>query len=51
MTTLQVLRAVGQPYTRLGSTYGICAKTLTDPRVPMTITFGATGRVVQVRRS
>ena len=51
MTTLQVMRAVGQPYTRLGSTYGICAKTLTEPRVPMTITFGATGRVVQVRRS
>jgi hypothetical protein len=51
MTTLQVMRAVGQPYTRLGSTYGVCAKTLTEARVPMTITFGSTGRVVNVRRS
>ena len=51
MTTLQVMRAVGQPYTRLGSTYGICAKTLTDARVPMTITFGTTGRVTGVQVS
>jgi hypothetical protein len=51
MTTLQVMRAVGQPYTRLGSTYGICAKTSVDPRVPMTIRFDAAGRVVDVHRS
>jgi len=51
MTTLQVMRAVGQPYTRLGSAYGICAKTTGDPHVPMTITFDAAGRVGDVRRS
>jgi hypothetical protein len=51
MTTLQVMRAVGQPYTRLGSTYGICAKTSADPRVRMTIRFDAAGRVVDVHRS
>ncbi len=50
MTTLQVLRAVGQPYTRLGSTYGTCARTASDARVPMRITFGPRGRVTDVRR-
>jgi hypothetical protein len=50
MTTLQVLRAVGQPYTRLGSTYGTCARSASDPRVPMRITFGPRGRVTDVRR-
>ena len=33
MTTREVQRAVGQPYTRLGSTYGTCARTSSDPRV------------------
>ena len=41
MTTRQVKQAVGQPYTRLGSTYGICARTATDPRV-MRVDFGRT---------
>ena len=50
MTTVQVQRAVGQPYTRLGSTYGTCARTATDPRVMMKITFGPRGRVTDVRR-
>ena len=51
MTTLQVLRAVGQPWTRLGSTYGTCARSATEPRVPMRITFGPGGRVTDVRRA
>jgi hypothetical protein len=50
MTTLQVMRAVGQPWTRLGSTYGICARTATEARVRMDIRFTAAGRVVEVRR-
>jgi len=46
-----VLRAVGQPFTRLGSTYGTCARTATEARVPMRITFGPGGRVTEVRRA
>jgi hypothetical protein len=50
MTSLQVLRAVGQPYTRLGSTYGTCARTADDPKVRMKVLFGPRGRVTEVRR-
>lgn len=50
MTTKQVMTAVGQPYTRLGTTYGFCARTSTDPRVPMTVTFSSGGRVTGLRR-
>jgi hypothetical protein len=49
MTTPQVMRAVGQPYTRLGSTYGFCARTATDPRVPVRVTFSPAGRVLGLR--
>ena len=51
MTTLQVMRAVGQPYTRLGATYGICTRTATDPEIGMDIEFDATGHVVGVARA
>jgi hypothetical protein len=51
MTTREVQKAVGQPYTRLGSTYGTCARTASDPRVRMRIAFGPRGRVTDVRRS
>jgi hypothetical protein len=51
MTTLQVMRAVGQPFTRLGSTYGTCAKTALDPEVQMSIVFNTAGRVVSVSPS
>ncbi|MET1058914.1 MAG: hypothetical protein ABWX84_04925 [Nocardioides sp.] len=51
MTTREVQRAVGQPYTRLGSTYGTCARTAGDPRVMMRIAFGPRGRVTDVRRA
>ncbi|WP_182524899.1 hypothetical protein [Nocardioides dongkuii] len=51
MTTQQVLRAVGQPYTRLGTSYGTCARAKGDKKVPVTISFTKAGRVraVQVR--
>ncbi|KQZ68616.1 MULTISPECIES: hypothetical protein [unclassified Nocardioides] len=49
MTTTAVMKAVGQPFTRLGTTYGICARTSTEPNVRMTITFTRAGRVSSVR--
>ena len=39
MTTKAVMEAVGQPYERLGSTYRFCAKTGSNPKVMMTVTF------------
>jgi len=48
MSTSAVMRAVGQPFTRLGTTYGVCAKTADDPRVRVTIRFGRSGRVTEV---
>ena len=33
MSTRAVMRAVGQPYTRLGRTFGFCAKAKGHPRV------------------
>ncbi|MGB0101295.1 MAG: hypothetical protein WBP61_13535 [Nocardioides sp.] len=50
MTTRAVMAAVGQPYTRLGRTYGFCARTGKDPRVPMSATFSPRGRLVDLRR-
>ena len=41
------MRAVGQPYTRLGSTYGSCARTAADPEVRMTVDLRSTGRVTE----
>ena len=49
MTTKQVMEAVGQPYTRLGTTYGFCARTASDPKVMVTVTFSQGGRVTAVR--
>lgn len=49
MTTKAVMKAVGQPYTRLGASYGICARSGTDKRVPVTITFTKGGKVRAVR--
>ena len=51
MTTRQVMQAVGQPFTRSGRRYGVCAKTTTDPNVRMTVEFNRAGRVVDVRRA
>jgi hypothetical protein len=51
MTTREVLTAVGQPFTRLGSTFGYCARTGTASRVPMQVWFDNRGRVAAVRRA
>jgi hypothetical protein len=51
MTTTAVMKAVGQPYTRLGSTYGFCARTGSDPRVLMTVTFSPRGKVTGIKRT
>lgn len=45
MTTEAVLRAVGQPYQRLGASYSFCAKSATRAKVPATVTFSKAGRV------
>ncbi|MFC5729521.1 hypothetical protein [Nocardioides vastitatis] len=45
MTTAQVLGAVGQPYERRGASYGFCARSEARVKVPVTVTFSATGRV------
>ncbi|HEU4812479.1 MAG TPA: hypothetical protein VFT00_10110, partial [Nocardioides sp.] len=49
-STRQVMEAVGQPYTRLGSRYTFCAQTPSDPRVLMEVTFGDAGRVIGLQR-
>ncbi len=51
MTTTAVMKAVGQPYQRLGSTYGFCAKTASNPRVVVKVTFSKAGRVAAVLRN
>ena len=50
MTTRAVMRAVGQPYTRLGRTFGFCAKEKGHPTVRMTVTFTQGGKVVSLGR-
>jgi hypothetical protein len=49
MTTEQVMRTVGQPFHRLGSSYGICATDAAGRRTTASIVFDAEGRVVDVR--
>jgi hypothetical protein len=49
MTTVEVMRAVGQPFRRLGTSYGVCAKAPGRPRVMVTIDFTPKGRVRAVR--
>ena len=50
MSTRAVMKAVGQPYTRLGRTFGFCAKDRGHPSVRMTVTFTQRGKVVSLRR-
>ena len=50
MSTRAVMKAVGQPYTRLGRTFGFCAKEKGHPTVRMTVTFTQGGKVVSLRR-
>ncbi len=45
MSTEAVLRAVGQPHQRLGSTFRFCARSATRADVPVTVTFSAAGAV------
>jgi hypothetical protein len=49
-STRTVMNKVGQPFTRLGQTYGFCAKSPSSPRVMMTVTFSKSGKVTGVRR-
>ena len=44
------MKAVGQPYTRLGRTYGFCAKAKGHSRVKMRVLFNDAGKVVALRR-
>ena len=48
MTTEQVMRTVGQPFRRLGTTFGVCASAPGKPRVMVTIEFSPQGRVLRV---
>ena len=49
LTTVQVMRRVGQPFRRIGRWYGVCAKTADSPRVMVNIQFDETGKVVRVQ--
>jgi len=48
--TRAVMSAVGQPYTRIGTAFGYCAKTATDPNVALRVMFSEAGRVIGVTR-
>ena len=50
MSTRAVMRAVGQPYTRLGRTFGFCAKDKGHPRIKMRVLFNSSGKVLALRR-
>ncbi len=50
MSTRAVMNGVGQPYTRLGRTFGFCAKEKGHPTVRMTVTFTPGGKVLSLRR-
>ncbi len=49
MSTRAVLRKVGQPYLRLGTTFGLCAKRSGDPKIGVRIDFTKGGKVRGVR--
>jgi hypothetical protein len=50
MTTKAVMRAVGQPYQRLGTRFRFCARTGADPKVMIKVTFSKAGRVMGIKR-
>ncbi len=50
MSTRAVMKAVGQPYTRLGRAFGFCATEQGHPTVRMTVTFTPGGKVLSLRR-
>ena len=49
MGTKAVMRAVGQPYTRLGRIFGFCAKAPSEAKVRMVVKFNRAGRVLSLR--
>lgn len=51
MSTRAVMRAVGQPYLRLGRHYTFCARSGSDPDVRMQVTFTRNGTVTGLRRT
>jgi hypothetical protein len=50
MSTRAVMEAVGQPYTRLGRTFGFCARAPGRTSVRMQVRFTEGGKVVGLRR-
>ncbi|WP_243059551.1 hypothetical protein [Nocardioides sp. SR21] len=48
LTTRAVMRAVGQPYERLGSTYRFCARSASKPKVMVTVRFSRAGKAAEV---
>ncbi|NYG54481.1 hypothetical protein [Nocardioides perillae] len=50
MSTRAVLRAVGQPFVRVGREFRYCAEAPGRPKVAMTVELSRAGRVVDVRR-
>ena len=51
MTTVRVMRAIGQPWQRLGTTYRTCARKPAGGKVVMEVEFTRRGKVRAVRRS
>jgi hypothetical protein len=49
-STRAVLRAVGQPYTRLGRTFGFCARSRGHDNVRMKVLFNPHGKVIALHR-
>ncbi len=49
MPTTKVLALLGQPFERLGSSYGVCARTSTGSTTMVRVDFSADGRVTRVR--
>ena len=50
MKTKKVMKAVGQPYTRSGRTFGFCAKAPGKKKVKMTVVFTQAGKVKKLRQ-
>ena len=50
MTTEQVMKKVGQPFTRSARTFGFCAKAPGQKNVKMVITFSQRGKVLSLSR-
>ena len=51
MSTTKVMKVVGQPYTRLGRSFGFCAKDGRGKKVELTATFNGKGKLRKVKRT